>query len=112
MWINGFSDFKNTTVTNMCTYEDFKFHQAGTKEIIVFSVKAMVCKHSVTSKQEIGWCIDVCVGVWITVLQPIPAKECIQLQIGEHFQIMGESHTFYHPGHYVHMEKSAAFISD
>lgn len=51
----------------------------------------MVCKQAVTSKQEEGGLIGVCVGVWITLLQPNPAEEPIQLQLGDHFQFMRES---------------------
>lgn len=78
---------------------------SGTQEIIVLTGTAIVCKHSVTSKQEGRGLIGVCVGVWITLLQLILAEEPIQLQLGERFQIMGESHVCYHPEHYVHMKK-------
>lgn len=71
----------------MHTMEAFKFHQAGTQEVIVFKAPAMAHKHRVTSKQERGGLICVCVRVWITLLiQLIPAEEePIQLQRGDHF---------------------------
>lgn len=75
------SNFKIATVTNMCALEDLKFHQARIQEIIVFIGTATVCKHRVTSKQKGGGLIVVCVGVWITLLQPVPAGEPIQLQL-------------------------------
>lgn len=78
---NALSDFKNTVVTSMCTLEDFKVHQGGTQEIIVFTATAMACKQGVTSKQEGGGLIGVCVGVWITPLQLIAAEESIQLHL-------------------------------
>lgn len=71
----------------MCTLEDFEVHQAGTQEIAVCTNTAMVCKQGVTSKQEEGGLICVCVGVWFTLLQPIPAEEPIQLQLGDHLLV-------------------------
>lgn len=63
-------------------------HQAGTQEIIVFTATAMVCKQVVTSKQEGGGLIGVCLGVWISVCQLSPAEEPLQLQLGDYFQLM------------------------
>lgn len=71
--LNADSVFKNAAIT-MCTQEDFKFIQAGTQEIILFTAAAMLCKQVVTSKQEEGGLIGVCHAVWITVLQLIPIK--------------------------------------
>lgn len=48
----------------LCTSEDLKFHQGGTQETIVFTTAAMMCKHSVMSKQQGEGLSGVCVGVW------------------------------------------------
>lgn len=79
---------KNTISTNMCSLEEFKVHWAGTRKLVVFTTTAMVCKQGVTSKQEWGGLIGVCVGVLITFLQLIPAGQHIQMQNREHFQLM------------------------
>ena len=55
------------------------------RKLAVFTTTAMVCKHGVTSIQERGGWIGVCVGVLITFLQLIPAGQHMQLQNSEHF---------------------------
>lgn len=86
---NADSVLKNAAIT-MCTQEDFKFIQASTQEIILFTAAAMLCKQIVTSKQEEGGLIGVCHAFWITVPQLVPVKEDIQPQQRDHFQFMVE----------------------
>lgn len=47
-------------------------------------------KQGVTNKQEEGRLIGVCVGVWITFHQPIPAKEPIELWLGNQIPFRGD----------------------
>lgn len=49
--LNALPGFKTATATNISTLEDFRFHQAGTQEIIVFTAPAVACKQAVRSKQ-------------------------------------------------------------
>lgn len=85
----------------MCTLQDFKSHQVGSQEIIVFTTTAMTCKYSVMSKQVGGRLTSVCAVVWITLyikswqyfLLLVPAE--IQLRLRDHFQFINESDTFH-----------------